>query len=166
FATEQYLEDSVKKLTEAINEYESSATVRWNGESMTFHDAAVRLALEGDRETRRAIQSTRASVIETSNHLRAERLNKIHQAALTLGQPSYRALFESLRRVEYPALAAKAQEFLSATEAAYLGAVESALPRVTGVSLQDAERFDAVYFLHLTEYDQHFPVEGLIESYR
>ncbi|HMG36766.1 MAG TPA: hypothetical protein VKM94_22710 [Blastocatellia bacterium] len=165
FSVEQFLEDSVKSLTEQINEYESAATVQWNGQPMTFHDAAVRLAVESNRETRRAIQASRAAIIEGSNDLRAERLGKIHQAALGLGEPSYRALFESLRGIDYAALAGSAREMLTATESTYLRAIESALPRTVGVSLNEAERFDAVYFLHLTEYDEHFPVDGLVPTY-
>src|SRR5262249_19037661 len=105
FSIEQYLEDSVKRLTEEINDCESSATIEWNGHSMTFHDSAVALASEPDRTRRQAIHAKREAIIRNSNDLREERIAKLHEAARLLGRSGYKALYESLRRIDYSKLA-------------------------------------------------------------
>src|SRR5215217_589855 len=84
FAVEQFLEDSVKELTQEIGEYEAAATIRVLGREMTFQDAAVAVSTERDRETRCAIYEKRLAVIEASNDLRAARLTGLHNAARSL----------------------------------------------------------------------------------
>src|SRR6266478_3515122 len=93
FAVEQFLEDSVKRLTEEISEYEAAATVEWMGREMTFQDCTVAITTERNREARRALYRRRLAVIETSNNLRAERLLKLHETT-TLFRSSYVELFE------------------------------------------------------------------------
>ena len=41
FAVEQFLENSVKELTESISAYEVATAIELNGREMTFHDAAA-----------------------------------------------------------------------------------------------------------------------------
>jgi PAS domain-containing protein len=166
FAIEQFLEDSVKHLTEAVNDYESSATVQWNGRSMTFHDTAVALASEPDRETRRVIYSKREAIVQNSNDLRQERVAKLHDAARQLGHSGYRTLFESLRQLDYSAIAFDAELLLDQTEQIFVESLSPALSRSLGLSLDQAERHDAVFFLHLSDYDDWFPVNLLLPVYK
>src|SRR5712691_6260859 len=89
FAVEQFLEDSVKRLTEEIGEYEAAATVEWMGREMTFQDCTVAITTERHRESRRALYRRRLAVIEASNNLRADRLLKLHETARDLEYSSY-----------------------------------------------------------------------------
>lgn len=66
FAVEQYLEDSVKRLTEEIGQFEAAATVEWTDGEMTFQDATVAITTECDRQSRQTIYSRRLAVIEQS----------------------------------------------------------------------------------------------------
>jgi hypothetical protein len=166
FAIEQFLEDTVKHLTEAINDYESSAKVAFDGSSMTFHDAAVALASESNRDIRRAIHSKRESIVEGSNNLREERTAELHRAARTLGYSGYRALYENLRRLDYSSLASEATRLLDETEPVFVACLGPALVRSLGLTLDQAERHDAIFFLHLSGYDDRFPVESLLPVYR
>jgi hypothetical protein len=166
FAVEHFLENSVKHLTEQVNEYESSAKIEIDGRLFTFNDAAVAVATESNREYRRRIHSGRASVIERSNDLRAQRLEKLHAAARLLGHANYRALFESIRQIDYASVAARGTQLLSETDAAFTATIADSLRGALGISLEEAERPDAVYFLHFGRYDSRFPAEKLLPVYR
>ncbi|HXF39521.1 MAG TPA: hypothetical protein VN687_07395, partial [Blastocatellia bacterium] len=165
-ATEQFLENSVKQLTEAISDYEATAIVQSNGSEMTFQDATVCVTTEGDREKRRAVYRGRLGVIEASNHMRAERLVSLHATTHTLGYSSYLTMFEHLRQLDYSSLAGQASSFISRTDPAYLMQVDEALRRELGLKLEEAERFDAMYFLHLTQFDERFPSTLMIDVYK
>jgi len=165
FAVEQFLENSVKTLTAQINEQESSSNVRWNHQSMTFHDAAVALACEPNRETRRAIHHARLAIIEQGNSLRAERLSKLHQSSQALGAPGYRALFEGLRSIDYSRVASGAEKLLTGTQSVLEAALSIAVAENLGIPPGEAHRYDAIYFLHLSEYDERFPVGALLPVY-
>ncbi|MEK6299314.1 MAG: hypothetical protein AABO41_01210 [Acidobacteriota bacterium] len=165
FAVEQFLENSVKQLIEEISEHESSATIRWKDSEITFQDAAAHLTTEGDRNARREIYAKRTAVIEASNHLRSQRLLSLHEGARSLGARSYLALFEELRALDYPAIAHAANAVLTETESLYLSRLNEALVRDVGLKLEDAERHDAIYLLHLTPYDDRFPAGTLLSVY-
>ena len=165
FAVEQFLENSVKGLTEQIGEYEASAMVECLGRRMTFQDATVAITTEGDRESRRCIYDGRLEVIVASNGLRAERLQKLHETARSLEYSSYVDLFEQLRQIDYSAIAVEAAALLARTEPVYITRLHEAL-REVGVTLDQAERSDAMYLLHLTPFDDRFPPGRMIDVYR
>ena len=115
FAVEQYLENSVKELTEQIGEYEATATAEWMGRTMTFQELTVAISTERDRESRRAIYDIRLDAIEASNDLRGERLLRLHQTARSLDYSNYVELFEQLRQLDYSTIATEAGTILSRT---------------------------------------------------
>ncbi len=166
FAVEQYLENSAKNLTEAISEYESEATVEWAGRRMTFQDSAVAIRTEQDRTSRRSIYNKRADIIEASNDLRAERIRKLHETARSLGHEHYTALYEEMRGLDYKALAEQAGKVLSHTESVYTTRLAESLKREMGLSLEEADRSDALFFLQLNGYDDRFPAPDLMRVYR
>ena len=166
FAVEQFLEDSVKHLTEAISDFESAASVHLNGTSMTFQDAAVGLAREPEREVRRKLYEQRVEVIANSNDLRVERLEKLHLAARSLGYPGYRALFERLREIDYIAVAREAEKLLAGTETVFASCIAAAIGPALGLIPEQTERHDAIYFLHLNQYDDWFPSDQILPVYK
>jgi hypothetical protein len=166
FAVEQHLEDSVKRLTEEIGQFEATATVEWRDREITFQDATVAITKECDRKFRQIIYGRRLAVIEQSNKLRAERLLKLHEAARTLEYSSYADLFEQLRHLDYSALAREAAELLSGTEATYITRLDQALSSSLGLRVAEAERSDAMYLLHLTNFDHQFPREQMFQIYK
>lgn len=170
FATDQYLENSVKNLTESINEYESRATIKarndGSGGDITFQDSDVALRTEPDREARHSIYKNRVAVIKASNDLRAERVAGLHKTARSLGYDSYTALYEQLRGLDYQEIGRKAEPLLSRTEAIYVARLDEALKRDLGIRIGEADRSDLFYFLHLTGYDERFPCEELLRIYR
>lgn len=165
FASEQFLETSVTQLTEEINEREASATICWNGREISFQDASAELASERDRSSRQEIHARRAAVIEASNDLRFERLLKLHAGARSLGASTYVALYEDIKRLDYPGIARDAASVLIQTEARYLAALDEGLAREFGSRIRQPERHDAIYLLHLTRYDDRFPAGKLLRIY-
>lgn len=165
FAAEQFLENSVKQLTEEISEHEASATIRWKDREITFQDASAEIVTERDRSSRQEIYARRGAVIEASNNLRFERLLKLHAGARSLGASSYVALFEDLKRLDYLRIARDAEAVLIQTEALYQTRLDEALMREVGSKLQQPERHDAIYLLHLTRYDEWFPPGALLKVY-
>ena len=166
FAVEQFLENSVKGLTESISEYEVAAAIESKGREMTFHDAAAAITTERDRPSRLAIYNKRLAVIDASNDLRAERLTRLHTAARALGYASYTSLFENLRRLDYEALARESETLLARTESLYIARLDEGLRRDLGIRIEEAERPDCTYFAHLTGYDDRFPAARLLDVYR
>jgi hypothetical protein len=166
FAAEQFLENSVKQLTEQLGEYEASAMVEWRGRQMTFQDSTVAITTEGDRESRREIYAARHDVIEASNTLRAERLLKLHETARSLDYSSYVDLFEQLRQLDYSAIATDAASLLPNTESVYVTRLHETLKRDIGVGIDGAECSDALYLLHLTHFDDRFPARQMLRVYR
>jgi hypothetical protein len=166
FATEQFLENRAKRLTEEVSQYEAAAQIEWRGRRMTFQDSTVAVITESDRAARRAIYDRRAALIADSNDLRAERLSNIHLAARALGYESYLDLYGKLRGLDYEGVARAAHTLLERTEPLYLARLDQALKRDLGIGLDQAHRSDALRLLHLTGYDNHFPATGLLRVYR
>ena len=166
FACEQFLECSAKELTERISATEAGTTIDVGGRVMTFQQAAVSLRTEPDRQSRRGIFRARARAIEASNDLRAERLAILHGAARKLNYDSYTGIYEDLWRLDYRKLATEAGALLSETEAAYTANLDEALRRCLDLNLDKAERADALFFLHLTPYDEYFPADDLLGVYK
>jgi oligoendopeptidase F len=132
---------------------------------MTFQDSTVSITTESNRETRRSLHRKRLNLIESSNDLRAERLMKLYETARSLGYESYAALFEEIRGLDYSALISQVSTILSSTETIYLARLDNALRRALSIGVEEAERSDAMYFLHLTCYDDRFPAEQIIRVY-
>ncbi len=166
FAVEQFLEDSVKQLTEEISKFESSASIIWRGHELTFQDSTVAITTEADREKRCGLYRRRLEIIESSNDLRIERISRLHNTARALGYSSYADLFEQIRGLDYQALAEQVSRVASRTEPAYLVRLDAALREGLAITLDQAERPDAMYFLHLTGFDDRFPSGRMLQIYR
>lgn len=166
FATDQFLENAAKSLTEEISRFESRSSIEWEGREITYQGALVAIKSERRREARRAIYERRARLIEASNDLRAERVSRLHDGARRLGYEQYTALYEDLRRHDYAVLGRSARQFLEQTEAVYVKRLDEALRRDLHIKLEDAERVDALYFLNLCDHDEHFPASELMAVYR
>ena len=157
FSIEHYMESSVRELTEELSQFEATAIVEINGHRMTFQDAAVAVITERHRESRKAIYSGRLAVIDNSNALRLARIEKLQQTAGLLGYSSYANLFEKLRGLDYAEIIRLCEPLLSSTESAYIARLDDALKSQLGLGIDEAERADAIYLLHLTSFDERFP---------
>lgn len=166
FATDQYLENAAKTLTEEVSRFESRSSIQWNGREITFQGTLVAIKTEHDRQARRAIYEKRAALIDSSNDLRAERVTKLHEAARALGYESYTALYEQLRCQDYAAIGRDVRRFLDQTETVYVKRLDEVLRRDLQIKIEDAERVDGLYFLNLSGYDERFPAGELLAVYK
>ncbi len=165
FATDQYMENTAKTLTEEISQYEAAAKIEWQGQEIPLQGAFVAIKAERNRAARQAIYKKRAALTEDANDLRAERLMKLHTAAQALGHKSYTTLYEELRNQDYEELSRQLQNFLEKTEAVYITRMDEALRRDLNLKIEDAERVDALYFANLIGFDRHFPADQLLRVY-
>lgn len=166
FAIEQFLEDSVKELTEQISDHEAASTIEWQGRPITFQDLTVNIANEPDRHRRRELYRRRLAAIDGANDLRAARLLKLHQTAFSLGYSSYRNLFEEVRKLDYTTIAGQVAQVLASTETTYMKRLDEVLRRHLGLGVGDAQRSDAIYLLNLTNFDERFPSQLMLRVYR
>lgn len=166
FATDHYLENTAKTLTEEVSRFESHSSIEWQGREITFQGALVAIKTERDRNSRRAIYQKRTALIEASNDLRTERMAKLHESARSLGYTNYANLYETLRQKDYLQLAEAVQNLLDKTEAVYVKQLDEALRQTLSIKIEEAERVDALYFLNLSDYDRHFPASELLRVYK
>lgn len=165
FAIESRLMASVRELNAEIARVESRAVIRWQDETISFHEAWQRLSSEADRQHRRELLSRLGEVIKSMQDLRAERLEKLHEAARASGFDNYLSLLRELRGPAYDRLAAQAAVLLAATESRYVTALAFILPRDAGVSIEAATRADTGYLHRLSRFDEHFPAWRRREVY-
>ncbi|MEW6130815.1 MAG: hypothetical protein AB1757_27545 [Acidobacteriota bacterium] len=166
FATDHYLENAAKTLTEEVSRFESRSSIQWQGREITFQGAMVAIKTEGDRDLRRDLYKKRAELIAASNDLRVERIAKLQGAAQTLGFTSYANLYETLRKKDYSQLAGEVQNLLDKTEIVYVQRLDEALRQTLNIRIEDAERVDALYFLNLSGFDRRFPAGELLRVYQ
>jgi hypothetical protein len=166
FARDGYLESRVREWSEEIGAYEARATLNWDGQTISFHQSAARLANEPKAERRRDLYARRAEVIKGALDLRAARLEQLHEAARELGHESYLAMYREMRGIDYESLASRLAQFLSQTESQYVTALAPLLKRDADVSIDEAARADIGYLQRLTRFDRFFPRERLGEVYR
>ncbi len=165
-ATERALEMSVRSLTEQIARAESASEIPWNEESLTFHQLLPRMAIEPDPRRRRELLSAYLAVVRETNELRQERIRQMHRAAHALGRMDYRALYGSLRGLDFEALGRQWAWLLEETEELYEAHLQEVLASELGLRRQDAHRADIPALFHLSRYAEIFPREGVRKVYQ
>jgi hypothetical protein len=166
FATEGNLSARVGEVSEEIEIYESGARIDWQGREIELRQSSDALANEADALRRRDLFARRADVIKGANDLRAERVEKMREAAQELGYESRLAAHRELRGVDCEKLADRARLFLSKTESAYVSAISRLFAREAGVSIDDATRADVSFLQRFNRLDHFFPRERMLGVYR
>jgi hypothetical protein len=166
FAVEGALLARAQEVSGEIEDYEANALVDWQGRITPFRSSASLLADETDFARRRDLFARRADVIGAAQDLRAERLEKLRDGARELGYENRLAMLRELRGLDYEGTASRARAILSKTEAGYVNALASLLPRETGVSVDDATQADLGFLQKFTRFDHFFPRERMLGVYR
>ncbi|HEX4945995.1 MAG TPA: hypothetical protein VFZ34_05005 [Blastocatellia bacterium] len=165
-ARHEHLRLQVRDLTEEIRAYEAQASVRWEGEVLSAQDVTVFLQQQPDARQRHELAARRAEITKGSQDLRAERWQKLHDAARELGFENYLRLYSEQRGISYETLAATMQSFLVQTESRYVSALSGSLLRDANVTLEEATAADLPYFRQRARFAQHFPAWELKHAYR
>lgn len=78
---------------------------------------------------------------------------------------NYASLYQDLLGLDFSELERGCRTLLARTEAAYVTQLSEALRRDLDISLDQATRSDAVYFLHHSRHESRFPAAGLLDIY-
>ena len=81
------------------------------------------------------------------------------------GSAAYPVLYEKLFQIEFDQLEGQVRQLLERTDRVYAATLDRSLINEIGISSGEAERHDALYFLHTTRYDDLFPVSDLVDVY-
>lgn len=171
FALENHLGTQVQAVSEEIESYEASARIDWDGHKISFQHVVDWLtaelpAKEADANRRRDLYARRADVINGTQDLRAERLEKLHSGAGELGYENYLAMRRELRGIDYEKLVTPANQILSITESRYISALSPLLARETSVSMDEATAADLGHLQRYVRFDAFFGREQMPRIYR
>ncbi len=150
----------VRELEAEIIETETRSKVLWEGASISFNDAGKLLKNDLPRHQRLELFSRRNDVIKVGNDLRAERLEKIHEAVTDADH--YTALQQNLSEINYENLASQLPDFLSLTQGKYVNALAASL----NVRLDEATEADLFFLRDFGAEDQYFPAWQMVNVYR
>lgn len=165
-AIEEHLASTTRGLDEAIADHDAAAVVTWEGKPLPFLAIRARMRSEPRPEARRSLARLRERVVEGTNDLRAERLEKLREAARALGADTLAALWSGTLGIDHAAMAERAGDLLSATEEPYVAALSSVLRERSGTSLSEASRDDLQFALRVGEFDAAFPAHRMTIVYR
>ncbi len=165
-AIEEHLASTTRALDEAIADHDAAATVTWEGRPLPFLAIRAQLRNEPRTEARRSLARMRERVVEGTNDLRAERLDKLRDAAVSLGADSLAALWSETLAIDHAAMAESAGVLLAATEEPYVATLSSVLRERSGTSLSEASRDDLHFALRVGEFDAAFPAHRMRLVYR
>src|SRR5262245_14324280 len=98
--------------------------------------------------------------------LRAERFDKLHDAARSLGYLNYLAFRRELSEVDYETLAAKAMSFLSQTDDYATSTLKQFFAREFDIPIDRVTPAELSYLKSFARFDHFFPHEQMINIYR
>jgi hypothetical protein len=137
--------------------------VAWDGEELPYRQVHSVLGQEHDQARRRDLHRRQLAVTAQQHDLRAERLQRLHGEATSLGFAGYTVLYETLKELELPALAEAMHLLLEQTEATYAGQMEEALI-AAGVAPDNANTSDITYCFRAAQFDRYFPTDEMVRS--
>lgn len=165
WAEEQFLQQSVRDLTEQLAEAEVRTTLQYDDQEIPFPQVLKVLATEPDPHKRRQLNQQRLHQLESHNLWRQERLQKLQQGSRTLGYENYWTMATSWRDSHLSEYANQFARFLQDTEELYFEQLRQRFPHLVGLPLKQAERADVEYFLQLNQYTSLFPEGSVVQMY-
>jgi len=157
------LSRQVASLRDRIGTGESTRTVTFDGESIPFPAASVRVSNEPDRDRRHALEDARLQVVADLNRLYAEAHAKTWQViAEHLDPAGYTAFYRSTKAIDLEAMARMMDGFLADTRATYYREMDAWCREGLGIPLADARRCDGSWLLRFREYDPAFPADRMV----
>jgi len=164
FLTSNYLEMTVKELTDRRETAEAQDIVQVNSEEIPFRFAAVKMANEPDRAVRGKIYAARNSVIERINVILQERMQKLHETARKLGYQDYVALYRDIKRIDLYGLENVMRDLIDRTDRLYTEKMGKLVRAKLGIELEAAEKHDISYLFRGKKFDSYFKKEVMVET--
>jgi hypothetical protein len=164
-AVDYFIRSKVEPFQAVLNTWMRGAKAKVNARDVPFAEVITWCQDAGDNQARSAlakeVRSICAFLAPFSYASWKALLNVLEH---DLGYPEYIAFCEEKRDVSLAESGSYAQDFLSETRETYRDLIEPWLNTVTGLSLKDASRFDAIYLLGLRYLDHLFPQEISIDK--
>lgn len=149
--------------TAELAEREAELELELEGEALPLRQAAIEQAGEPEPDRREAIERARLGVTAGElNPLHERVINRTHELAEELGWSSMTELCGEISGIDLRALAARAGDFLAATEDEYRRAVEPTMRSELGIDR--LRRSDLPAFFRGASLDEHFPERPLVPS--
>lgn len=163
FAAFQYLDSSVRSLTEEITNAETQATLEWDGQSTPYRLALTLLATEPDRIRRRELHGRLLAIIAERNPLRADRVARLHEEVRALAFDGYEACCVELLEVDLGTLAGQMADLLAKTDALWRAELDGVLAEGE-IPRAEAGIADLRYLLGGPQFDALFPKDRLLPA--
>jgi hypothetical protein len=164
FACDGYLSDLTRGHQERLAGLEAEIETTIDGETIPYRMLRIVMANEPYRAKRERIEQRR-------NELTDEHLNPVHldaaqiaqRAVPELGAPNYRELYGKFG-FKLDDLAAQCRDVLDSTERLYEDAADRLFRARTGVSLDEANRWDVARVFRATEWDTAFKADAMLPA--
>ena len=165
FVCERYLGNLTRERAEREARLEAELSVELAGESIPYRQIRPEIANEPDRGRRRELDALRTDVAEERlNPVRLDAVHTTRAGVRELGAASYVELYRDRFGMELDRLADECSELLESTERLYEEWAERLFRERSGVRLAEGERFDVARVLRATEWDPHFPGDGMLPA--
>jgi hypothetical protein len=164
FACSGYLGNLTKAQEARTGELEATVTATVDGQTLAYRMLRPAIANEPDRGKRRTLEEARCELgDEHFNPVYLEASAILRDAVPDLGSPDYVDLHRrfGLRLDE---LASQCRRLLDDTERLYEDTLDALFRSRVGVSLSEAERWDAPRLFRAANWDPVFPAEGMVPA--
>ena len=164
-AVDYFIRSKVEPFQAVLNTWMRGAKAKVNARDVPFAEVITWCQETGDNQARSALTKEVHSIcafLAPFSYVSWKALLNVLEH--DLGYPEYIAFCEEKRDVSLAESGSYAQDFLSETRETYRDLIEPWLNTVTGLSLKDASRFDAIYLLGLRYLDHLFPQEISIDK--
>jgi hypothetical protein len=166
FAVEGYVGEQTKAAEAELARREADLVLELEGESIGFRESSVVQANEPDPERRARIEEARLEAAERElSPLHVELTERQHEAARSLGWPSYFEMCVECKGVDYSNLAEQTAAFSSATDQSYPAVLGPEVGRTLELPLDELRRSDLPRFFRAADQDGRFPEADLLPSF-
>jgi hypothetical protein len=167
YLLEGYIEQQTASLEDELVSFEAGATVEVDGESTSYHNVPILIAIEHNFERRNRLREAALGVVEEGNPKRLDILST-RLAVLTdeFGYENYTAYNAEKKRVDYTLLRSRMERFLSETEETYAALMGRWVEETTGRRLGEIGSHHFYYISRMPQYDEHFGKDKLFEAYK
>jgi hypothetical protein len=166
FASEAFVGNGVKHLTEQAANTESELEIEWDGGKLPYRAVRPTLMNEPDAARRRDLHARRCAATEEHlNPILREIAERERELTVQAGAPTVLGLYESFG-YDPAGLHRHTQAFLEETEDLYRRRIEALLRDRLGIGLADASPADLVRLFRAPEFDAGFRPERAVPALR
>jgi hypothetical protein len=166
FATEAFVGNGVKHLTDEVGNVEAGLEIDWDGGKLPYRSVRPALMNEPDRARRADLYARRCAATEEHlNPLLAEIAERERDLTREAGAPTVLALYESFG-YDPARLHRHTQAFLAETEHLYHERADGLLRERLGIGLEDATLPDLQRLFRAPEFDPGFPSQRAVPALR